>query len=737
MSEVAEGRRFRPWRLLNYGIAAAALAYVLWALHLPTLSKDLGGVDWGLMLLAVAVDVLTILIQALRWRYLLRPSRVPFGTVLQATYVGTLFDEVLPLRTGELVRGLIVARRAGRGLATILSTEVVERVSDGLALVVLAWFAVRHLDLPPAVRVGQTVLEAVVAVLVIAGLLLALRGESLRERLLTWKPAGRTGVFVREVGVDLAAGLRVLRDTAAVTAAGLLALLMMSLQVLMLWLTLRAYQVDLTVLHAAAVLAIISGGTFLPSTPGSVGSWQFFCMLGLGLFGIDTATAAGFSFVAYVLLTLPLIGGGLIALTLSPFTFSELRDLPSSRDPLGGVLGLVAEEEGAIVSPGELGEGEAATVDRLFREYGYNCAAYLAAESPLPRFLASGSRGFVTFMPIAGVAVALGEPVASSSDLVEVVHGFEAAVATRGVSQIAFYGVTSGVAEDLRRAGYRLMPLGPEAVFHLGEFSLEGGHMKSIRHQVNHLRKQGSVVVAEFVPRGPHGEPMLLGPEGASPPLSAEETLRQMRETARAWEEGRNVGAVGFTISPPRLDDPGLRRYFVLFLDARVEGFFTYEPIPARNGWYLDNERRRLDSPQGVGETLVAESHRLLALEGASMVSWGTTALAQPAPDRYREEHRLLAQAFTLAFQHLDFIYPFQGLFENKQKYHPAWEETYVAFRPRFGPRMAYAIVKAHHPEGVSDLLLSRLRTGRDVPEDGPPGPSGAREESRDRSTAG
>lgn len=429
----------------------------------------------------------------------------------------------------------------------MLSTEVVERVSDGLALVVLAWFAVRHLDLPPAVRLGQTGLEAAVAALVVLGFLMALRGESVRERLLAWRPTGRLGGFVKEVGVDLAAGLRVLRDTRAVAAAGALALVMMALQVVMLWLTLRAYHIDLTVLHAAAVLAIISGGTFLPNTPGSVGPWQFFCMLGLGLFGIDTATAAGFSLVAYVLLTLPLIGGGLIALTFSPFSFAELRNFPSSREPLGGALEMVAEEEGVILKPGEADPDQVAAVDRLFREYGYNCAAYLAAESSLPRFIASGGRGFVTFMPIAGVAIALGEPVAPPGTLAEVAHGFEAAIATEGVSQIVFYGVSSRAAEELRRAGYQLMPLGPEAVFHLDDFSLEGGHMKSIRHKVNHLRRLGSVLVVELVPHGPEGRPVLLPSQGQSLPLSAEETLRQMEETARMWEEARNVGAVGFT----------------------------------------------------------------------------------------------------------------------------------------------------------------------------------------------
>ena len=717
------GRRLSPWRLVNYGLAAAALAFVVWQLHLPTLRRDLAGLRWGLVAAAVGLDVLSISLQAFRWRYLLRPAALPFITVVQATYVGTLFNEVLPLRTGEVVRGLIVARRTGRGLATVLSTEVVERVSDGLALVVLVWFAVRHLDLPVALRIAQTALEIAVAVLLVVLFLLALRGESLRDRLGGWRPAGKTGGLIRQIGVDLAAGLRVLRDVRAVVLAAVVALAMNALQVLILWIMLRAYNIDLTVLHAAAVLAVISVGIFLPNAPGNVGPWQFFCVLGLSLFGVDSATAAGFSLVAFVLLTVPLVVGGGLALATSPFTWAELRRFPSSGEPLGGALDLVARTEGELLPATALEPAAQASVLRLFRAYGYNCTAYLTTEAGLRRWVAPDEQGMVAFTRIGDVAVALGEPLAPPDFLGRAAHGFEAAVATEGVDQICFYAVSARAAVHLRAAGYQLMPLGPEAVFYLDDFTLAGGRMKSVRYQVNRLMKTGAVTVVEVAPRE-NGPPRVVVPGGGSPPLAPEEIHRQMIETAAAWEEARAVSGLGFTISRPQLHRPTLRRYFTLLLDEQVLGFFTYGPIPARNGWYLDNERRRPEAPQGVTETLVAETHRILAEEGASLVSWGTTALARPAEDRHLEEHRLLAQAFSLAFKTLDFLYPYQGLFRNKAKYHPSWEETYLAYRPRFGPRMAYAIVKAHHPSGVSDLLLSRLRAGRQASEK-----DGAREE--------
>jgi uncharacterized membrane protein YbhN (UPF0104 family) len=105
------------------------------------------------------------------------------------------------------------------------------------------------------------------------------------------------------------------------------ALAMAGLQVFIFWLALKAYNLEMTPLQAAAVLAVISIGTVLPNAPGNLGSWQFFCMLGLGLVGIDATTAAGFSVVAFAVLYLAMVLGGLVALATSPFTFSQLRGM--------------------------------------------------------------------------------------------------------------------------------------------------------------------------------------------------------------------------------------------------------------------------------------------------------------------------------------------------------------------------------------------------------------------------
>jgi glycosyltransferase 2 family protein len=317
----------KKYRWVNYGLCAAVLGYVGWHLRLDTLSEKVAGLDWPLLLVAVGLGVVSVGLQALRWQYLLRPTRVRYRTVIQAAYLGTLVNEILPFRPGEVVRGILVSHRSGRGIAAVLSTEVVERLSDALAMGTLILLAVRGLDLPAGLKVAQLVLVGGLSLLVLAAFMVALRERTLRHRLAAWAPQRRSAVTARRVGLDLTAGLRLLRNWRAMSVSISVAVAIAGIQVMVFWLALRAYRLDMTLFQAAAVLAVVSIGTLLPNAPGNLGSWQFFCMLGLSLFGIDKSTAAGFAVVVFAVLSLALILGGLVALLTSPFRLSQLRGM--------------------------------------------------------------------------------------------------------------------------------------------------------------------------------------------------------------------------------------------------------------------------------------------------------------------------------------------------------------------------------------------------------------------------
>ena len=82
---------------------------------------------------------------------------------------------------------------------------------------------------------------------------------------------------------------------------------------------------DLPLWVGVVVFFIVHLGTAVPNAPANVGSYQFFTALGLTLFGVDKAAAAGFSIVVFLVLTVPLWIIGFIALTASGMSLKRVR----------------------------------------------------------------------------------------------------------------------------------------------------------------------------------------------------------------------------------------------------------------------------------------------------------------------------------------------------------------------------------------------------------------------------
>jgi hypothetical protein len=87
-----------------------------------------------------------------------------------------------------------------------------------------------------------------------------------------------------------------------------------------------------TALDSAVALLILRLGTTMPKAPANVGSFQFFSLLALRLFGVEKTVAVGFSIVYFISLTIPLWILGLLAIAGTGLSLSTMRwRLPPSR----------------------------------------------------------------------------------------------------------------------------------------------------------------------------------------------------------------------------------------------------------------------------------------------------------------------------------------------------------------------------------------------------------------------
>jgi uncharacterized membrane protein YbhN (UPF0104 family) len=105
-----------------------------------------------------------------------------------------------------------------------------------------------------------------------------------------------------------------------------LSLLVLVLQALAFWLVMWSYGLRSSFWVGFVVFMIVHLGTALPNAPANLGTYQFFCVVGLALFGVEKTPATGFSLVVFVILTIPLWVLGFIALRYSGSTLYAIRD---------------------------------------------------------------------------------------------------------------------------------------------------------------------------------------------------------------------------------------------------------------------------------------------------------------------------------------------------------------------------------------------------------------------------
>jgi len=130
-------------------------------------------------------------------------------------------------------------------------------------------------------------------------------------------PSGWLGVLL--------ADLRLMARSRLFYLALLASLPYLLMQAVPIYLLMKAYRLDLSPWAALIVVLMQRLGTALPQGPGNVGVLQLMTKQALALFGVDETTAAGFSTLAWIVITAPLLLAGSAAIIVTGMGLSELR----------------------------------------------------------------------------------------------------------------------------------------------------------------------------------------------------------------------------------------------------------------------------------------------------------------------------------------------------------------------------------------------------------------------------
>lgn len=305
----------------------------------------------GWYLLSVALATLTFPIRAMRWRIMLARSagQAALRPVWQATAIGFMANNVLPARGGELARAYVASRLMPVRFTTALGSLAVERVFDGLILVLLLAVAIADPGFSSAAAIGGRSLPAVAtwaggAFIVMLGVLLALVHApagflSVAGRALRGVLPLRAADFIVGLARHFIEGLSILRAPRDFALVVVWSFVLWLVNGVAFYTGFLAFGLGSAPVPGAApellralpftsgllLQGIVAFGVAIPSSPGFFGFFELASRAGLGLYGVAATSAVSFALGIHLGWFVPITAIGLWTLARAKLSLADLR----------------------------------------------------------------------------------------------------------------------------------------------------------------------------------------------------------------------------------------------------------------------------------------------------------------------------------------------------------------------------------------------------------------------------
>lgn len=320
----------------------------------------------------------------------------------------------------------------------------------------------------------------------------------------------------------------------------------------------------------------------------------------------------------------------------------------------------------------------------LVLRYGWNATAYQILNPGIRHWFWHEGEAVVGYVRTWRMWVAAGAPVCAPADLGAASAAFEADAASHG-ARVCYFGADARLRAE--QPGYCEMLLGAQPVWDPKGWPSIVEHKSSLRAQRNRARNKGARVVEWPAERAT-----------ASPAL---------RRCLDEWLQTRGLPAMHFLVEPETLAHLTDRRVFVAERDGAAVAFLIASPIPARNGWLIEQLVRGFDAPNGTATLLIDAAMRTLATDGATYVTLGLSPLSHRATTS-TDNPLWLRLLLGWVRAHGRRFYNFEGLERFKSKFEPdRWDPITALSNERAPtPLTLRAIADAFSGEGVSPVLF-------------------------------
>jgi uncharacterized protein (TIRG00374 family) len=330
-------------------ITAVFLYLVLHQIDTRALTQAVVHAHYGWLIPAFIVYILGYLIRAVRWKFLLNTIKpLPWARLLPPLILGFTVNNILPARAGEFVGAYVVGKREGVSKTAAFATVVMQRVFDGLVMVLFAVIVLYCFKIPLHLAGGETkfvdmvniVIKATatffVLLFIVLFMMITWKEQFTRvfKKIIQWMPAV-LAPKVEKLSNSFLEGLAVMRNRRDSMLAFAFSILAWTGESAAYYFVMRAFGLDFPVYVAIMLMAVINLGIMVPSSPGYIGPFEFFGVGTLLLFGIPKSESLPCILVIHSLVWLPITLWGFYYMWTLKLSLHEIEDQAAQKTVRG------------------------------------------------------------------------------------------------------------------------------------------------------------------------------------------------------------------------------------------------------------------------------------------------------------------------------------------------------------------------------------------------------------------
>lgn len=292
-------------------------AFFLWLALLKVDFRELllalESANYPFIIAAAFLNGFTFIPRACRWRLLLKPLKnARFGNTFGSLSVGFMANSALPARGGEFVRAFAIGQTEKISKSASFATIIVERVLDLITLILFLIFSLRFISNDSIVsKIFWTGVLLTISIIIF---LIVLKNKPGTINIIVLLFPRRFRGKIREFLGAFIRGLQILSSFRVLFYSFIQSLFLWSCFAIIYYVLFISFGFNLSFGAAFLVMTICSLGIAIPSSPGFIGTYHYFVVFSLSLFGISKSSALSFAIVAWAVNFLPVVIIGLVAL---------------------------------------------------------------------------------------------------------------------------------------------------------------------------------------------------------------------------------------------------------------------------------------------------------------------------------------------------------------------------------------------------------------------------------------